>query len=102
MAGSVTWVVAVPPVVAANFPVLVAVVVRLTVTALALVVALPYVSSRVTVKGVVAELLEAAVNGALVIANWVPFPAVIASVWVPESRPDEDAVIVGDPAIVSP
>ena len=53
--------------------------VRFTVVALVLVVALPYVSSRVTVNGAVAALPEAALNGLLVMTSLVAVVGVMVS-----------------------
>ena len=76
--------------------------VRFTVVALVLVVALPKVSSRVTVNGAVAALPEAALNGLLVMTSLVAVVGVMVSDWVPDTKPAAVAVRVGVPALVSP
>ena len=70
--------------------------------ALDLVVALPYVSSMVTVKGDVAELLAAALIGLLVMASLEAVVGVIVSACVPDAKPAAAAVRVGVPAFSSP
>ena len=76
--------------------------VRPTVVAVALVVALPNASSRVTVKALVGEVLAPPLKAFEVMASCVPVPPVMVSAWVPEVRPVAAAVMVGVPTFVSP
>ena len=100
LAGKETLVAAVPPEVAANLPVAVAVVVRPTVVAVALVVALPNASSRVTVKALVGEVLAPPLKAFEVMASCVPVPPVMVSCWVAEGvSPVAAAVMVGVPIL---
>ena len=92
-----------PPEVAANLPVVVAVVERLTVKAVPwVVVTLPKASSTLTVKALLAEELAAPLKAVDVMTSWVPAPTVMVSTWAPEFRPVAAAVMVGVPALVSP
>ena len=101
LGGKETLVTVVPPEVAANLPVP-EVLESVSVVALALVVALPKVSSRVTVKAFVAEAFAAPPKALEVMSNCVPVAPVMVSPWVPEARPVAPAVMVGVPALVSP
>ena len=104
-AAMVTVVVLAPPEVAANLPVVEPVTERVTVVLVALVVGLPKVSSRVTVKALVADELAAPVKAGDVMASWVAVAPVIVSCCCPASRPEVTggvAVRVGDPAMLSP
>ena len=69
----------------------------------AVVVALPNASCSWTVSGPTLALLDAVPDTVPVVKfSWATGPEVIVSCWVPEVRPDTDAVIVGVAALVSP
>jgi hypothetical protein len=75
---------------------------RLTEIAELLVVALPKLSSSVTLKALPAEELAVALNAVEVMANDTPAPPVMVSTWLPLVRPVADALMDGDPVTVSP
>src|ERR1700722_12073515 len=97
----VTVVVVVPPEVAAKL-LPVDVEARVTVTAEVLVVGLLKASSSVVVKGLVAELLAAALIAVEVMTSLVAPVGVMVSVWVAGGREVPGAGMGGVPDLVSP